>query len=270
MYEITDLLKLASRDFILGNITKDERISFIEDQIRDPFDSGDSNYLKPLVKSITDKEELEEVCQTFLVHVQDIYPHLKLDFSECDQQTIVWFKPIYKFFVKNVTKIMFIFIREYLFTPKNRKELTDTFDKIKTPTYPKEQYGKREFYILVTKLSQIVDEIFEDDIKLGKFIKYVEKNGDSPVWLGQILDAIDRGYIMDTGVVDDMYKLFKKSEAYRPTMNKLEMEINTEMIIPYMKENGMIDVRIPPVEEIHEDLDGDKGEEDDYDGDEND
>lgn len=264
MFDATDILRLASQDYILGNTTLPEQTAFIQDQIAKPFDSGDMNYLKRLRRTITDADEMDELCQKLLVNIQDVYPNLKIDVSEYEQRLYPFFKDVYKFFVRKASRLMYIFIREYIFTPKNRKGLVDEFSNIKLPAYPKEQYGKREFYILVTKIEQIVENIFEDDIKLSKFIRYIKRSNDCPIWIDEIDSYIERGYITDNGVVDDMFKLFKDSDAYKPMLNKLEMDIHRSIILPYMKENGMMDVRIPPVED-EEPLDED--DEEDEDGD---
>lgn len=257
-----DIIRIANRDFILGNTTVEEQVSFIEDQIRDPFESGDTNYFKKLVDMVADKDELDDYCEQFFTKIQDVYPGLGIETSEYNQHLVLLFTAIYKFFIKNVSKLMYVFIREYIFNNKNRKGLIAEFSNIKIPNYPKEQYGKKEFYILIIKLAAIVDEIFDDGMKLKKFIEYVEKNDSSPVYVDQISEALEVGLIVDKGVVTDMYKLFKKSDGYRSAMNKLEMEITKAFIIPYLEENGMMSVRIPPTEEIPDDLDDD-GDDDD-------
>jgi len=258
-----DLLQLASREYILGNTSQDDLVSFIGDQIKDPFNSGDTNYFKKLVKKVSSKDELDELCSQFFTQIQDVYPGLEIDLSEYEQRLSPLFSAVYKFFVKNAPTVMYLFIREFIFNNKNRKALVAEFTSSKLATYPKEQYGKKEYYILMTKLHQIVDEIFEDNITLEKFIKYVTRS-KSPVYVDLVSEALSRGLIVDGGVVSEMYKLYKKSDGFRAQMNRLEMDINETFIIPYLEENGMMDVRIPPSEDIVPELD----EEDDDDGDE--
>ena len=260
-----DLLKIATRDYMLGNTTREEQIQFIEDQIKDPFESGDSNYLKKLKKMIPSQDEMDEICQRLFVQIQDIYPHLKVDLGDYDQHYYPIFDASYKFFITKISKIMYIFIREFLFNNKNRKVLVDEFSSMKLPNYPKEQYGKKEFYILVTKLPDIIDEIFEDNIKLKKFISYVEKSNESPLYIDILKQAMDDGIIVDNGVVKDVYKLFKGSNSYNAMLNKLEMDITHSLILPYMEENGMIEIRIPKVEDLEEDIsdEDEEGESDD-------
>ena len=172
------------------------------------------------------------------------------------------FPPIYKFFVKNAAKMMYVFIREYIFNAKTRKGLLADFTGTKISSYPKEQYGKKDYYILVTKLNHIIDDIFEDDISLKKYIKVIGNFDGAPTYLDQLRDLIERGVLVDHGCVEYMYKLYENSDYYRGDLNRLEMDITNNLILPYMEENGMMSVRIPPTEEIVIDDDEDEEGED--------
>lgn len=259
-----NLLQLASREYILGNTSQDDLVSFITDQIKDPFNSGDTNYFKKLVKMVQNKDELDDLCQDFFTQIQDVYPGLEIDVADYEQRLKPLFSAVYKFFVKNASVVMYLFIREFIFNNKNRKALVTEFTSSKLATYPKEQYGKKEYYILMTKLHQIVDEIFEDNISLEKFIKYITRS-NSPVYIDQVAEALAAGRIIDRGVVSEMYKLYKQSDSFRSEMNRLEMDISTTFILPYLEENGLMSVRIPPSEEIVPEL---EEEDDDDDSDE--
>lgn len=263
MFTPQDILMYANRQAILDSTTPEEQVTYIEEQIADPFNSGDANYFKQLVKMVPNPDDLDELCAKFCTEIQNVYPGLTLDFSEYEKHLSKIFGAIYKFFVKNVRKMMYIFIREYIFNNKNRRGLTDCFNTSKIATYPKEQYGKKEFYILISKLPKVIDEIFTDGITLEEFISYVERGSDSPAFLGQVRDAMDGGWIIDNDVVSDMYRLFRKSDDYRGRLNKLEMDIHQFLILPYLEENGLLAVRLPtPVEiEEEEDIDDD-GDED--------
>lgn len=250
MFDLQDVIRSANRDFILGNVTLGEQISFIEDQIADPFGSGDTNYLKRLAKNVAGQDELDEYCQNFITKLEDVYPHLRIDYSEYDAHLIELFMPIYKFFVRSVGKIIYIFIREYLFSQKNRKMLVSTYANSKLPSYPKEQYGRKEYYILLTKLPQIIEDLFDDDIKLKKFIDYVEKGSDGPVYLDALRDLLDEGYVVDKGVVQDLWKRYRDTDRYRADLAKLEMAITTNLVMPYLEENNMLQIRLPRVEEV--------------------
>lgn len=260
-----ELLWRASRDAILDNTTREEQIEFVKDQIKDPYSSGDGNYMKKLAKMIPNQDELDEVCSNLFTDIQDVFSGLEIDVSEYEQHLFPIAMAIYKFFIKNASKLMYIFIREFLYNNKNRKVLVSEFTTSKMPNYPKEQYGKKEFYILITKLHAIVDEIFEgDDIRLKKFVEYVEKSTTTPVYLEQIKDALSVGILVDKGVVSDMYHMYKKSDSYQKDMSRLEMDITQTFIIPYLEENGLMDIRTPPVEEIPVDAsDDDEDEADD-------
>lgn len=261
MYDPKDLLRCACRDFILDNATLEEQIAFVEDQIRNPFDSSDNNYMKKLADMAPGADMLDDICAKFITQIQDVYPHLVIDLSEYDQRLWPLFMAIYKFFVKNISKMTYIFIREYLYNNKNRKGLVGDFMTTKVSSYPKEQYGKKEYYILITKLPQIVKEIFEDDVTLKDILRYIGKSESAPVYMEKLQTAIDDGIIVDKGVAEDLYAMFQESEKYREEMNRLEMDITQTFIMPYLEENGMMTVRLPQVEEIPED-DGEDGDED--------
>ena len=150
---------------------------------------------------------------------------------------------------------MYLFIREFIFNNKNRRVLTDSYNTSAIATYPKEQYGKKEFYILIIKLPQIVDDIFEDGVKLIKFIRTIGESHKAPIYLGSLRKAIDDGYLIDKGVISDMYKQFKESDEFRGQMNKLEMDIFESLIVPYLEDNGLMAVRHPMVEDPPEEDD---------------
>jgi hypothetical protein len=212
---------------------------------------------------VSSADDMDEISKNFFIKIQDVYPGLDIDITDYDQHLAPLCSAIYKFFVKNAAKLMYVFIREFIYNNKNRKVLVGEYSNVKMPNYPKEQYGKKEYYILITKLNAIVDEIFaDDDIKLDKFIDYIERSGRSPVYLEQVKDALDQGLITDKGVISDMYKQYKDSDHYRGDMNHLEMDITTTFILPYLEENGMMSVRIPMVEDPEE-LDADDTEEED-------
>ena len=245
-----DLLQMASRNFILDDTTTDELVSFIEGQIADPFDSGDTNYLKRLSKVISGENEMDDQCQKFMVQLQDVYTHLTIDINDYDQHLLQLFTVLYNVLVRRVKSITYNFIREYIFNNKNRKTLIDLFSNIKVPNYPREQYGKKDYYVLMTKLPQIIDEIFDANLKLKYFIEFADRSEGSPAYLPKIKDYIDEGIIIDRGIVDDIYKKFKKCDDYRGMLNNLEIDITRSLIVPYLQKNGLMDVYIPPVEDI--------------------
>ena len=98
MFGPQDIVRLANRDFILGNTTVEEQVSFIKDQICDPFESGDTNYFNKLADMVTDKDELDDYCEEFFTAIQDVYPGLGIETSEYNQHLGRLFKAVYKFF----------------------------------------------------------------------------------------------------------------------------------------------------------------------------
>ncbi|MCM1531894.1 MAG: hypothetical protein NC114_06440 [Ruminococcus flavefaciens] len=256
-----DILQLANKMTVLGGATLDEQLTFLEEQIQKPFTSNNSNYFKEIKRLVSSKDELDEHCATCITQIQDVYPGLTIDLSEYDKHLAGFFMNLYKFFVKDAQKLMYLFIKEFIFNNKNRKGLVDPYNTAAVVNYPKEQYGKKEFYLLIIKLPKILDDIFDDGVKLKKFIEYISRSEDAPVYLDYIRERMDDGYIIDKGVVADMYAMFKKSELYRSQLNKLEIDIYNSLILPYMEANGLMDVRIPAAEDIPEETD----EEDDDD-----
>lgn len=246
-----DILNLASQEMILGKTTVEEQIEFISDQIKDPFDSGNSNYFKKL-RTMVNSDRMDEICIQLLGEIEDRYPDIEFDFSEYDQHLDVLFSSVYKFFVKNVHKLMFIFLREYIYSSKNRKLLTAEYLNAKLPTYPKEQYGKKEYYILITKLPAIINDIKNDDIKLKKFIEYIERDDSSPAYIDQLKDFIESGLVCDHGVITNLFERFMESDEYNKTMCKLQMAITQNIINPYLEDNGLTALRIPPIDPVDE------------------
>lgn len=260
-----DILNKMSQEFILGNTTSDEQLSFIEEQIHDPFDSGSNNYFKKLKKMVTDPHELDEICDKLFTEIEDVYPDIDFDLSEYDHHLDDIFSACYKFFIKNINKLMYAFIRGTLYSNKARKNLLADYANTKIGNYPKEQYGKREYYIIITYMNAIVKSIFEDDIRLSRFIETIEKTDECPVYIDVVKDAMEAGIIIDHGVVKNFFTLFKASDQYRSTLNKLEIDFTKTFIIPCLEENGLMDVRLPAVEDPEDDLtddDDDKLEED--------
>lgn len=260
-----EILNLTSRQFLLGNTSVEEQIGFISDQISDPFNSGSANYMKKL-KTMVNPDRLDEICTDLLSELENQYPHLDLEISEIDQHLDEVFRTCYKFFVLNIKKLMYIFLREYIYTSKNRKMLVAEYLNMKLPNYPKEQYGKKDYYILITKLPAIIKDIQDDDIKLEKFIEYIERSGSSPMYLNSIKTYLDKGIIIDRGVVADIFKAFMKSEEYDPVLCKLQMAITENIINPYLEENGLSSLKIPPIDPVDEDAEDDD-EEDNSDSD---
>ena len=257
-----DLLAMANRDFILGNTTVDEQVDFISDQIKHPFDGGDSNYFKKL-RTMVKPDKLDEICQDLFAEIEDVYPDLQIDISDMDEHLADSFSAVYKFFVRNIQKHIYVFLREYIASAKNRKILTADYINSKLPNYPKEQYGKKEFYILVTKLPAIVKDIFDDEISLEQYISYIERSDETPMYFKLIKDMLDKGMIVDHGITEDLFDQFKKSDQFDTTICKLQMMITNDLINPYLEENGLMDLRTPMVDDVVEESDEDDDEDSD-------
>ena len=79
---------------------------------------------------------------------------------------------------------------------------------------------------------------------MEKFIDYIDRSDDAPLYLEDIKELLNKGIICDHGIVSDIFDLMDDSDARPGIINKLEMVITSRLIIPYLKENGLAD--IPP------------------------
>lgn len=265
-----DLYSIVNRDHMLGDITVEEQAGFISEQIKAPFDSGRHNYFRKLKKLAVSKDELDVLCADLFKQIEDVYPGLEFNLDDYDDRHIAQaFEACYKFFVRGINKLMYLFLREYLFNNKNRKGIVEDFMSSKVTSYPKEQYGKKEYYILITKLSQIVNSIGEDNIRLSKFINYIDRAEEAPLYLDDVKDLLERGVIVDHNIVEDIFRLFSESDARPGILNKLEMVITKSLIIPCLKESGLLDISIRQnIAPDDDDDDADEEEDQDYQQDE--
>ena len=261
-YSSQDILNIASQDIILANSTVDEQIEFISEQIENPFDSGSSNYFKKLKRSVSNADRLDEICVDLLGQIENIYPDIEFDLSEYNQHLDELFSAVYKFFVKNAYKIVYVFMREYISSAKNRKALTADYLNTKIPTYPKEQYGKKEYYILTMKMPNIMRDIKINGMWLDKVISYLEKAGETPMYIERIKEYLDKGIINDHGVFSNMLGVLFKSDSYTKLICKLQSFVTEDIVIPYLKENGLMELKLPQIDPEDDELDEDDDNED--------
>ena len=107
-----DIANIANRDFILGNTTVDEQVDFISDQIKHPFDSGNSNYFKKL-RSMVKADKLDAICIDLFGEIENIYPNLQIDVSDTDEHLADSFNAIYKFFIRNIQRHVYVFFAKH-------------------------------------------------------------------------------------------------------------------------------------------------------------
>lgn len=240
-----DLMAIMNRERLFGNTTLDEQTEFITEQIAAPFDSGNMNYFKKIKKLAGSEDQLDIICDDLYKQIEDVYPDLEFDFDSQEFTHISSeFESCYKFFVKNISKLVYIFLHEYLLNNKVRKGIIEEFMPEKLSSYPKEQYGKKEYYILISMLNQIVKYIGKEGIGLEEFIEFIDKSDESTIYVERVHRLLDKGIIVDHGVVDNIFDLFEKSDARSGIMNKLEIAITESLIIPCLKDNGLLDIRI--------------------------
>lgn len=256
-----EVRNLANREYILDNTTVDEQLAFIRRQIKHPFDSGDSNYFRKICKRVTDRNQLNEICESILSSIMDEFPGLEFDYDD-DLDLVDFTGSVYKFFVRNIRKLVFIFLREYLYNNKNRKGIIQDFQDVKVQSYPKEVYGKKEFYLLIVKMSAIVKEITKMDFRLDTFLQYINRDDDAPMYIVLIEQYYDKGMIQDHGVYNDIMDHFLNCEEYSAIINKLTVKIKSAIIDPYLQDSGL-DIARPLIVEPDDDDPEDSDEDED-------
>lgn len=246
-----EIRNMASRESILDNTTVDEQLGFIRYQIKNPFDSGNSNYFRKIKHKVTDRQQMNEICEVILSAISDEYPGLEFDYED-DEDLIDFTDSIYKFFIRNIRKLVFIFLREYIYNNKNRKGLLQDFQDVKVSSYPKEIYGKKEFYLLVMKMSTIVDTIAGMDFRLETFLQYIDRDDDAPMYIRLVQKYFDSGMVQDHGAYEDIMEHFKDCNEYNTVINKLIIKVKEAIIDPYMRDSGL-DVARPSIVEPEDD-----------------
>lgn len=253
----------TSQDYILGNTTAEEQITFIQDQIQDPFDSSHTNYFKKLCGMVTSSDTLDQYCSQLLDEIENVYPGLDFDLGDYDSRLTEFFATIYKFFVKNIDRLMFVFLSQYILSNKNRKNLIAEYLDMKLPAYPKEQYGKKEYYILMTKLSSIIKDIRRERLDLSDMLRYIKKSDNCPGYVHRLSEYLSQDLVIDQDVVRNIFDMMFESDVYDDIFCKLQMFITDALINPYMEENGLEFMRLPPMEPDDTDISDDEENEDD-------
>lgn len=252
----------ANVEYILAQTNIDEYLEFIKEQVKSPFDSGSVNYFRKMIKLITDKDLKQEYARRVLEIIDNEYPNLDVDISEVDSSLIDYAEALYKFFGKNLKKLVNAFFREYLFNNKNRKALLSSYQDIKISSYPKEQFGKKDNYILVLKIVSILEDIKELPIKIEEFIDYCVRNNDKPRYIDGFEEMIEEDIISDYGIFDDIMSKFFKSDSFDAMVNTLKIRLIDAIVRPSVEDMGYGSVA--DTIEV-EDEDDDEEEEDDPD-----
>ena len=252
-------MEFSPENILLENLDVEEIMEFIRDQANDPMDSSNVNYMKKLKKMVQNADELDSYCIRIMDTIENVYSGIDFDVSDFIVHLDVFTSHVYKFFVKNTANIMHVFLREYIMTSKNRKAAVADYLNSKLPNYPKEQYGKKEYFILMNKLQSIIKDIRREKLDLGDFIYYLKRADDTPEYILNIEHYLNEGWILDDGIVTDLFDMFLDSDQYDIIYNKLQMAITTNLINPYLEENGLSDMKLPAFEQ--EDLEDDEEEE---------
>lgn len=229
-----------SREYLLYNADLEDYMSLLQDQVRDPFDSGVGiNFVKKIRKLVPDNDRMDDYCAKILDSITDMYSNMEIDLDGINSHYLDTTMSIYKFFIKNVRKLTGVFLKEYIFNPANRKALVQDYQDAKMGNYPKEQFGNKENYILVTFLKKIVKSIAkDDDLNLSTFIKFVKRSDDCPDYVFDVEEMLDRGIIEDYGIYEELMSFFWDSNIRDSMINKLNLKINDAIVQPVLKEMG--------------------------------
>lgn len=229
----------ASREYLLNNATLTDYMDMIQDQIDDPFDSSiGMNYVKKIRKLVPDNNKMDEYCQAVIDKISEAYPDMEVDLDPINSHYLDFTMSFYKFFIKNIRKLTTVFLKEYLFNDKNRKALIKDYQDSKLGNYPKEQFGNKDNYVLITFIKKIVKAITEEDLRLSDFIMYIRKSDDCPEYVAEIEDYLDHGIIVDYGIYEDIMKFFWESSVRDAMINKLSLKINDAIVQPTLKSMG--------------------------------
>ena len=252
----------ANRDTVLENSEVDEILVYLEHQIESPFDIN-VNYLKKLRNKAT-SEEMEGYYEQTLGIIEDTYTKgssgIKFDINLMTDLGDSAYS-IYRFFVKNIRKITFIFLREYLSVNKIRKNLIAPYLENGVDSYPKEQYGKKENYILMQKLGSIIKDIKNSGISLIDFIGYVDRANDSASYIKTITDLINKEAIVDDDCVSVILHHFIKCDDYSNVLSKLSIHFVNTIIIPCLEEMGYGDLGLTFIKEEEPEIISDRDDE---------
>ena len=229
-----------SREYILHNATLSDYMGLISDQINDPFDTATGiNYLKKIRKLVPDDNRMDEYCCEVLDMISEAYPSMEIDLDNISSHYLDFTDAVYKFFVKNIRKLVTVFMREYIFNHKNRKDLVEDYQDSKLANYPKEQFGNKENYVLVLFLKKIVKSFTKDgDLTILDFIHYLKKSDDCPDYVKEIEEYLEDGTLVNYGIYEDIMGYFWKADVRDAMINKLSLKINDAIIQPTLKNMG--------------------------------
>lgn len=228
----------ASREFILAQTEIDEYLDFIKQQIKQPFDSGDINYFRKMMRMITDKKYQQDYAKKVIEIIVNEYENIDVDIEDLERNLVPYADALYRFFGKNLRKLVSSFLVEYLYNSKNRKMLLAKYDKLKLPVYPKEQFGTRENYLLIVKISSIVDEIISLPVTIDQFLNYAIRNDDMPSYCESIVEMINDNILVEYGVYEDIMRKFKDSDTFDGIMNKVQIRMMEGVVRPTVEDMG--------------------------------
>lgn len=236
-----NISKIEGINNILDTSTTDDLLAFIKNQINNPFDSGDINYFKKLRQVADSRDALDRYCLTILRFIEDRYPGLSINVPE-GESLAHFTNTIYKFFGKNMKKLVTEFMIEYIMNNKNRKAIIDAFSTIKVQNYSKEMYGKKDYYILITRMDSIVKYIADLRLSFDDMLHYLTRGEDVPPYLIYLSEMLRNDDIGDDGLYTDIMEIMIDSDDYASRLaTKMCMKVQNAIIHPYLKSIGCDD-----------------------------
>lgn len=273
-YSAKELLTIANREQFLDNSDLDELLTFISAQIANPFESSESNYFRRIHRMVTHngkttgkqaRDQMNEICFKIIRMIDYAYPNIEFVIDPSEQDLVEITKALYKFFVKCLRKTTYVFFREFIYNNKNRKNILEEYQDIHVASFPKEIFGKKEYYILTVKMASIVKNLAEKDFSLEKYIKYITRDGSMPNYVRIVSDGLDDNTIVDHGVFSDMMEKMLNSDSFFNRMvSGLMGDVKTAIINPYLESIG-IDPTQYPTTDLSDDIDIDDDDRNDPD-----
>src|SRR5699024_8959153 len=119
-----------------------------------------------------------------------------------------------------------------------------------------------EYYILTKKMPNIMRDIKINGVWLDKVISYLKKAGETPMYNESIKEYPDKGILNDHGVFYNMLDLFSKSDSYTKLICKFQSFVTEDIVSQYLKENGLMELKLTQVDPEDDELDEEDENED--------
>lgn len=234
----TQRQKHAESNTFLDTTTSEELMLYIKEQISDPFDSGNINYFKRL-KRYSTLEQIDAYCKEILSYIESKYVSVSFYVTDMETPELIYYTNIiYKFFAKNLKPCISRFMSEYIMNNENRHGIVDGFLKSSKVQsyYPKEIYGKKDYYILMTKMNKVVSLIAKEELRFDEMLEYLSRGEDTPVYIRELQNMMSLGRLSEDGLYNDIMDGFLEAEDFFARLcNKLCIRVKNVLIDPYVQ-----------------------------------